>query len=141
MRAPQVNFVIHGLGARLENSKSSWLVTLKTLIVFHRLLREVDPTFQEEVLKYGERTSNRRMLRLEGFADHATKETWDLSAWIRVYSVYLDERLEVFRVFHFDPEQVCKGRPLAAWTLHPLAACEPWSHRPVSITRLTPAAV
>jgi len=102
----QVNFVIHGLGVRIENSKSSWLVTLKTLIVFHRLLREVDPSFQEEMLKYGERTSNRRMLRLEGFADHHTKDTWDLSAWIRVYSVYLDERLEVFRVFHFDPEQV-----------------------------------
>ena len=74
--------------------------------MFHRLLREVDPTFQEEMLKYGERTSNRRMLRLEGFADHTTKDTWDLSAWIRVYSVYLDERIEVFRVFHFDPEQV-----------------------------------
>ena len=45
----QVNYVIHALGKRLENSKGEWLVTLKTLIVFHRLMREVDPTFQEEV--------------------------------------------------------------------------------------------
>ncbi len=69
----QVNFVIHGLGGRLEEHKAAWLVTLKTLIVFHRLLREVDPSFQEEMLKYGERTSNRRMLRLDSFADHSTK--------------------------------------------------------------------
>ena len=44
-------------------------------------------------------------MRLDGFADQSTKETWDLSAWIRTYSVYLDERLEVFRVMKFDPGQ------------------------------------
>mmetsp|Transcript_14533 Transcript_14533/g.31622 ORF Transcript_14533/g.31622 Transcript_14533/m.31622 type:complete len:742 (+) Transcript_14533:174-2399(+) len=101
----QVEFVIHGLGKRLEQNKAGWLVTLKTLIVFHRLMREVDPSFQEQMLRFGERTGFRRMLRLESFADHTTKDTWDLSAWIRVYSVYLDERLEVFRVMKFDPEQ------------------------------------
>ncbi|GAX76674.1 hypothetical protein CEUSTIGMA_g4120.t1 [Chlamydomonas eustigma] len=101
----QVSYVIHGLGMRLDDHKANWLVTLKALIVFHRLFREVDPSFQEEMLRYGERTTHRRMLRLDGFADHTTKETWDISAWIRVYSVYLDERLEVFRVMHFDPEQ------------------------------------
>lgn len=37
--------MIHGLGKRLED-KAGWLVTLKTLIVFHRLMREVDPSFQ-----------------------------------------------------------------------------------------------
>ena len=41
----QVNYIIHSLGKRLEE-KSGWLVTLKTLIVFHRLMREVDPSFQ-----------------------------------------------------------------------------------------------
>lgn len=41
----QVNYVIHGLAKRLEE-KQGWIVTLKTLIVFHRLLREVDPSFQ-----------------------------------------------------------------------------------------------
>ncbi len=42
---PQVSYVIHGLAKRFEE-KSGWLVTLKTLVVFHRLLREVDPSFQ-----------------------------------------------------------------------------------------------
>jgi hypothetical protein len=48
----QVNYVIHGLGKRLEE-KSGWLVTLKTLIVFHRLMREVDPSFQVRTLGLG----------------------------------------------------------------------------------------
>ncbi|GFR47591.1 hypothetical protein Agub_g9325 [Astrephomene gubernaculifera] len=99
-----VNYVIHGLARRLEDNAKAWLVTLKTLIVFHRLMRETDPSFQEELLRYAERTGHHRMLRLESFADHTTKETWDLSAFIRVYSLYLDERLAVFRAMRFDPQ-------------------------------------
>lgn len=100
----QVEYVIHGLAKRL-NSNSGWLVTLKTLMVFHRLVREIDQTFQEQVLKYGDRTGVHHLIRLDTYADHTTKETWDYSAWIRVYSLYLDERLDVFRTVKFDPEQ------------------------------------
>ena len=32
------------------------------------------------------------------------QNTWDYSAWIRAYSVYLDERLGVFKSMKFDPE-------------------------------------
>lgn len=165
----QVNYVINALAKRLEE-KSGWIVTLKTLIVFHRLMREVDPSFQvcarascnisgacallstrawgrpglrssyarsthtaccrraavlallswhgcrchasmlhcpascnsmhlaqlvrrtlyvnsaqDEIIRFQERTGAHRLLRLDGFADHLTKETWDYSAWIRVY--------------------------------------------------------
>jgi hypothetical protein len=43
----QVEFVIYKLAKRLQNS--SWLVSLKALMVFHRLMRECDPSFQEQV--------------------------------------------------------------------------------------------
>ena len=62
-----------------------------------------------QILKYCERTGSRRLMRLDGFADHTTKDTWDFSAWIRCYSVYLDERLDAFRVMKFDPEDGTKG--------------------------------
>ncbi|KAL6764377.1 ANTH domain-containing protein [Haematococcus lacustris] len=104
----QVSYVIHGLAKRLEE-KSGWLVTLKTLIVFHRLMREVDPSFQDEIIRYQERTGAHRMLRLDSFADHTTRDTWDYSAWIRVYSVYLDERLGAFKSMRFDPELEAVG--------------------------------
>eukprot|EP00878_Enallax_costatus_P044496 GHUV01053141.1.p1 GENE.GHUV01053141.1~~GHUV01053141.1.p1 ORF type:complete len:101 (-),score=28.09 GHUV01053141.1:165-467(-) len=42
-----VEYVIYKLGKRLGNS--SWLVALKALMTFHRLLRECDPSFQEQV--------------------------------------------------------------------------------------------
>lgn len=59
---------------------------------------------QEEIIRYQDRTGAHRLLRLETFADHTTKNTWDYSAWIRAYSVYLDERLGVFKSMRFDPE-------------------------------------
>lgn len=47
----QVEFVVYKLAKRL--SGQSWLVTLKSLMVFHRLMRECDPTFQEQVHSAG----------------------------------------------------------------------------------------
>lgn len=38
--------VTHSLVQRLEAHKGKWLVTLKTLVVFHRLLRETNASFQ-----------------------------------------------------------------------------------------------
>lgn len=65
--------VIAQLLQRIESHKGKWLVTLKTLVTFHRLLREANPGFAGELLMYAERTGPRRMLRLDTFADHTTK--------------------------------------------------------------------
>jgi hypothetical protein len=43
----QVDFVIYKLAKRLINP--SWVIALKSLMVFHRLMRECDPSFQEQV--------------------------------------------------------------------------------------------
>lgn len=44
---PQVDFVAYKLGKRLDNPH--WVVALKALMVYHRLMRECDPSFQEQV--------------------------------------------------------------------------------------------
>lgn len=48
-----------------------WLVqvALKTLIVIHRLLREGDPTFREELLNFSQRA---RILQLSNFKDDSS---------------------------------------------------------------------
>lgn len=46
-----VEYVIYKLGKRLNNP--SWLVVLKGLMTFHRLLRECDASFQEQVTPHG----------------------------------------------------------------------------------------
>ena len=39
-----------------------------------------------------------------------------------MYSVYLDERLDVFRVMQFDSSQVCKG----SWSIPRICASQLW---------------
>lgn len=113
----------------------SWnQVALKTLIVIHRALREVDPTFQEELLNYGRSKSH--MLNMAHFKDDSgpngnlshfscscslsfrkgkvsqnntfflviCSSAWDYSAWVRTYALFLEERLECFHVLKYDVE-------------------------------------
>ncbi|CAA7027255.1 unnamed protein product [Microthlaspi erraticum] len=72
------------------------IVALKTLIVIHRALREVDQTFHEEVINYSRSWSH--MLNMSHFKDDSSP-----NAWVRSY-VFLEERLECFRVLKYDVE-------------------------------------
>lgn len=96
-----VAYCIHALARRLAKTHN-WAVALKTLIVIHRALREVDPTFREELINYGRSRSH--MLNLAHFKDDSSANAWDYSAWVRTYALYLEERLECFRVLKYDAE-------------------------------------
>lgn len=96
-----VAYCIHALAKRLSKTHN-WAVALKTLIVIHRALREVDPTFHEEVTNYGRSRSH--MLNMAHFKDDSSPSAWDYSAWVRSYALFLEERLECFRVLKYDIE-------------------------------------
>ncbi|PKU81395.1 Putative clathrin assembly protein [Dendrobium catenatum] len=96
-----VAYCIHALARRLLKTHN-WAVALKTLIVIHRALREVDPTFREELINYGRSRSH--MLNLSHFKDDSSANAWDYSAWVRTYALYLEERLECFHVLKYDVE-------------------------------------
>ncbi|XP_076954958.1 putative clathrin assembly protein At5g35200 [Bidens hawaiensis] len=96
-----VAYCIHALARRLSKTHN-WAVALKTLILIHRALREVDPTFQEELLNYGR--SRNHVLNLSYFKDDSSPNAWDYSGWVRTYALYLEERLECFRVLKYDVE-------------------------------------
>ncbi|PWZ17391.1 putative clathrin assembly protein [Zea mays] len=96
-----VAYCIHALARRLSKTRN-WAVALKTLIAIHRALREVDPTFREELISYGRSRSH--MLNMAYFKDDSSAEAWDYSAWVRIYALYLEERLECFRVLKYDVE-------------------------------------
>uniref|UniRef100_M4ECY7 ENTH domain-containing protein n=1 Tax=Brassica campestris TaxID=3711 RepID=M4ECY7_BRACM len=95
-----VAYCIHALSRRLHKTRN-WTVALKTLIVIHRLLREGDPTFREELLNFSQRG---RILQLSNFKDDSSPIAWDCSAWVRTYALFLEERLECFRVLKYDTE-------------------------------------
>ncbi|XP_010241584.1 PREDICTED: putative clathrin assembly protein At5g35200 [Nelumbo nucifera] len=96
-----VAYCIHALARRLAKTHN-WAVALKTLIVIHRALREVDPTFREELINYGRSRSH--ILNMAHFKDDSSPNAWDYSAWVRTYALFLEERLECFHVLKYDVE-------------------------------------
>ncbi|KAK3134280.1 hypothetical protein QOZ80_6AG0547210 [Eleusine coracana subsp. coracana] len=95
-----VAYSICTLARRLSKTKN-WIVALKTLIVIHRLLREGDVTFKEDFLSYSYRGT---ILQIPQFKDDSSPLAWDCSSWVRTYALYLDERVECFRVLKYDVE-------------------------------------
>lgn len=102
-----VAYCIHALARRLAKTRN-WTVALKTLIVIHRTLREGDPTFREELLNFQQRG---RVLQLSNFKDDSSPIAWDCSAWVRTYALFLEERLECFRILKYDIEAERLPRP------------------------------
>ncbi|XP_038983758.1 putative clathrin assembly protein At5g57200 [Phoenix dactylifera] len=95
-----VAYCVHILARRLAKTRN-WVVALKTLIVIHRALREGDPTFREDLLNYSRRGN---VLRISNFKDDSSSLAWDCSAWVRTYALFLEERLECFRILKYDIE-------------------------------------
>ncbi|MBA0744657.1 hypothetical protein Gogos_007271, partial [Gossypium gossypioides] len=95
-----IAYCIHALAKRLSKTRN-WIVAIKVLIVIHRTLREGDPTFREELMNYSHRG---RILQISNFKDDSSPLAWDCSAWVRTYALFLEERLECFRVLKFDIE-------------------------------------
>ncbi|KAK7303931.1 hypothetical protein RJT34_14854 [Clitoria ternatea] len=106
-----VAYCIHKLSKRLAKTRS-WIVAIKTLIVIHRTLREGDPTFREELLNYSRRG---HVLQISNFKDESSPQAWDCSSWVRTYALFLEERLECFRVLKYDIEsdRMTKSSPVA----------------------------
>lgn len=102
-----VAYCLHALARRLAKTHN-WTVALKTLIVIHRTLREGDPTFREELLNFQQRG---RVLQMSNFKDDSSPIAWDCSAWVRTYALFLEERLECFRVLKYDIEAERLPRP------------------------------
>ncbi|XP_020228599.1 putative clathrin assembly protein At4g25940 [Cajanus cajan] len=95
-----VAYCIHTLAKRLLKTRN-WIVAIKTLIVIHRILREGDPTFKEDLINYARKG---RFLQISNFKDNSSPLAWDCSAWVRTYALFLEERLECYRVLKYDIE-------------------------------------
>jgi hypothetical protein len=67
-----------------------------------------------QVVNFSDRTGRHHLLGLERFADHTGREAWDYSAWVRVYSSYLDERVGAFRWVGEGPYTAAGRRVLSA---------------------------
>ncbi|XP_020221462.1 putative clathrin assembly protein At1g03050 [Cajanus cajan] len=86
-----ISACVNTLARRLNKTKS-WTVALKTLVLIQRLLVEGDPAYEQEIFFSTRRGT--RVLNLSDFRDNSKAGSWDFSAFVRTYALYLDERLE-----------------------------------------------
>ncbi|DBA72856.1 TPA: hypothetical protein ACH3X2_009827 [Trebouxia sp. C0005] len=107
----EVQYVISELVHRLHHA-NDWLTALKTLMVMHRLMRESNISFVEELLKYSETVTQGKghVLNMDNFIDTTNIEgRFEYSEWVRAYGKYLDEQLEVYHKIAFYQEQEHSG--------------------------------
>ncbi|XVF67149.1 hypothetical protein PTKIN_Ptkin10aG0097500 [Pterospermum kingtungense] len=86
-----ISACVNTLSRRL-NKTHNWTVALKTLMLIQRLLSEGDPAYEEEIF-FSTRLGT-RILNMSDFRDTSQSNSWDFSAFVRTYALYLDERLE-----------------------------------------------
>ncbi|KAL2477496.1 putative clathrin assembly protein [Forsythia ovata] len=79
------------IGRRLSKTKN-WVVALKSLMLIQRLLGEGDPAYEKEIFFATRRGT--RLLNMSDFRDTSKSNSWDYSAFVRTYALYLDEQLE-----------------------------------------------
>ncbi|KAF7838104.1 putative clathrin assembly protein [Senna tora] len=98
---PRVDVVycLSSLSSRLGQTRN-WKVALKTLIIIHRAMRELDHTVWEEFINYSREREH--MLNVIHFQDTSSPNALDYSAWIRNYALYLDERLRCYVMLNYD---------------------------------------
>ncbi|GFP83325.1 probable clathrin assembly protein at4g32285 [Phtheirospermum japonicum] len=87
-----VSACVVSVSKRLGKTRD-WIVALKCLMLTHRLLNEGGTVFQQEIM-YATRRGT-RLLNLSDFRDEAHSSSWDHSAFVRTYALYLDQRLEL----------------------------------------------
>ncbi|KAG4390085.1 hypothetical protein GLYMA_06G223100v4 [Glycine max] len=93
----EVVYCIHGLTTRFSQT-NNWAVAMKTLIIIHRAIRELDTSILEELVNYSQVKGC--MIDLSYFHDKSIPN--DYSIWIRNYALYLEERLQCFTVMNYD---------------------------------------
>ncbi|KAA8521576.1 hypothetical protein F0562_012249 [Nyssa sinensis] len=87
-----VSACVAAVSKRLGKTRD-WIVALKSLILVHRLLSDGDAVFQQEIM-YATRRGT-RLLNMSDFRDEAHSNSWDHSAFVRTYALYLDQKLEL----------------------------------------------
>ncbi|XP_073158344.1 putative clathrin assembly protein At1g03050 [Henckelia pumila] len=88
-----VGACVSTIAKRLSKTKN-WVVALKTLMLIQRLLSEGDIAFEQEIFFATRRGT--RLLNMSDFRDKSGRpsSSWDFSAFVRTYALYLDEKLE-----------------------------------------------
>ncbi|KAI3440898.1 ENTH domain-containing protein [Psidium guajava] len=81
------------LAKRIGKTRN-WIVALKSLMLVLRIFQDGDPYFAREVLHTMKRGG--KILNLSSFRDHSNSSPWEYTAYVRIFALYLDDRLDCF---------------------------------------------
>ena len=94
----RIKEIIHLLFKRLEIP--DWIVVMKTLCVFHRLLKEAHPRFIDEL-----KNKYKMFNPLKKFVDMSSQEAQHQSLFIRKYSQYIEEKVLLYSLLRCEPDK------------------------------------
>eukprot|EP00963_Diacronema_lutheri_P002267 scaffold153_cov347-Pavlova_lutheri.AAC.16 len=140
--------VLHKLGNRIRGTKS-WIVVLKTLNVYHRILQTCSARARQQFLLYSRASG---VLDLRESNDQRATMSWELSAFTRAYAEYLEERISSFKELHFDVaspdsledvqdlgiDELLEVLPKMQIILRKVLGCKPDMYAGVNFAMLTP---
>ncbi|XP_062078104.1 putative clathrin assembly protein At2g25430 [Humulus lupulus] len=86
-----VSACVATVSKRLSKTRD-WIVALKALMLVHRILVDGHRSFQEEIVFASRR--GMRILNMADFRDEAHSNSWDHASFVRLYAIYLDEKVE-----------------------------------------------
>ncbi|KAI4363780.1 hypothetical protein MLD38_019953 [Melastoma candidum] len=81
------------ISKRISKTRS-WTVVLKSLMLVLRIFQEGDPYFPREVLQTMK--GGGKILNLTSFRDNSYSSPLDFAAYVRLFAVYLADRLDCF---------------------------------------------
>ncbi|WOG82288.1 hypothetical protein DCAR_0101451 [Daucus carota subsp. sativus] len=110
-----VSVCVAKLSKRLGKTRD-WIVALKSLILVHRLLNGGDLVFQQEIMFTTRKGT--RLLNMSDFRDEAHSSSWDHSAFVRTFAMYLDQRLEMI-VYERKQSGGSNGGEIQKWRSPP----------------------
>lgn len=86
--------IVQSLLMRME--EPGWVTVLKALICFHRLIRDGHERFSQFL------ATSSINFNLAGFVDATSPEALAMTGFIRSYSNYISEKINLYRVIGFD---------------------------------------
>ncbi|KAK9284509.1 hypothetical protein L1049_023683 [Liquidambar formosana] len=101
------NAVAQAIAKRIGKTRN-WIVALKSLMLVLQIFQDGDPFFPREVLHAMKRGA--KILNLTSFRDDSNSSPWDYTAFVRTFSLYLDERLDCFLTGKLQRRFAFRGR-------------------------------
>lgn len=86
-----INACLISISKRLTKTRD-WIVAVKSLMLVHRLLVDGHPSFEDEIVHATR--SGMRVFNMSDFRDEAHSSSWDHAGFVRVYAMYLDQKVE-----------------------------------------------